>query len=186
VVLALLGAGIGYVALAGVPRLPGHRPTTSHATGHPSRSRPPIPAGFVRYDDPSGMSVGIPAGWKEETTPGNYVEFRDRQHPGTFLRFQVTSSGGHDLHALWAAADQNAQRRLKGYGLVGYNPAKVAGRDGEDWEFTHAQEGHPRQAVDRGVEKDGKVYAFYLSTNQEDFATTRSLIDTVTATVWLP
>ena len=39
--------------------------------------RPPVPAGFQLYEDPSGFSVAVPEGWTAEQTSDTAVDIRE-------------------------------------------------------------------------------------------------------------
>jgi hypothetical protein len=54
----------------------------------------------------------------------------------------------------------------------------VAGQPGADWEFTHTYKGN-RHVIERGVVVDDTWYEFYLSTPEDTFAQSRSIISTV-------
>jgi eukaryotic-like serine/threonine-protein kinase len=146
------------------------RPTTTSPTVTDRPSSPPatsggrgvVPAGFERYDDPTGFSLAVPTGWTPDRE-GSRVYFRE---PGgsRLLLIDQTDQPKDD-----PVADWTQQERARRSGYRDYERIRIAAvdyfRKAADWEFTYAKGAGRVHVLNRGtVTSDDQAYGIYWST----------------------
>jgi serine/threonine protein kinase len=189
-VIAVIAAGIA-MALA---RSPGHqtaqqpapaasRPAPSSVT--PSSTPPPsspspvasassgssaLPAGYYRFTNPTGFSIGVPHGW-QISHDGHYVYIRDPANSGIFLLIDQSDQPKPNPLADWRQQAANRQGSYPGYHLillreVRYTQAEKAA----DWEFTYNRNGVTVRVLNRNILANARhAYALYWSTPVSDW-----------------
>jgi hypothetical protein len=129
-----------------------------------------LPAGYVRYADPTGFSIGIPAGWQVSHS-GGLVYFRPPS-AGMFLFIQQTTHPQSNALADWK---QQAAARAGTYAdyhqiriqSVSYAEAEQAAA----WEFTYDLDGVPTHVLNLNVLVNShQAYALYWSAPQSQWA----------------
>ena len=142
------------------------------ATGadHGDRARPPpadagtdaVPAGFQRYQDPTGFSVVVPEGWQPERD-GPRVYLRD---PGSsaYLMVDQTDEPAADPVADWQAQEPAVAGRLENYERVGeIVPVDFRGWQAADWQFVFGDEQGTRVLNRNVITSPDQAYALYWS-----------------------
>jgi eukaryotic-like serine/threonine-protein kinase len=194
VAVAVIAAGIA-MALA---RPPGHqsarpaapaasRPVPSSATpssAPPSSPSPPasassapassgssaLPAGYYRFTNSTGFSIGVPRGW-QISHDGHYVYIRDPANSGIFLLIDQSDRPRPNPLADWRQQAANRQGSYPGYHLillreVRYSQAEKAA----DWEFTYNRNGVNVRVLNRNILANAQhAYALYWSTPVSDW-----------------
>jgi hypothetical protein len=152
----------------------------------PSASPTPgggVPEGWERVEDPLGFSLLVPAGWKRQMD-GDQIDYTpdNGRH-----RIRVSVDDAPDfenpyMHML--DVEKSLQERLPEYRRVKLDQNTF--RDQLEsclWEFTwYEKRTHPgkRHAIDQVYyTDDGTEYALYMSSPEEDWATTREQFDIV-------
>ena len=155
------------------------------ASTAPSRSASPdaaaIPAGFVRYRDPTGFSVAVPEGWQRVRNDPR-VDFRE---PGgtRFLRVDQTDTPAGDPYQDWLRQEGTVSRRLPGYDRIRIDRVDYRGWPAADWEFTWDGTGGRTHVLSRNlVPAPSKAYALYWSVPQSQWAESRSIFDVAART----
>jgi hypothetical protein len=182
---AVTGAG---AAALGLRAPPGHRkaslvaPDASHARRGPPanpaarravRPVPPapgsggpgvLPAGFSRYHDPTGFSIGVPEGW-QVSRQGHLVYLRDSRG-GRFLIVDQSTHPRPNPLADWRRQEAARISSYPGYhrirlAAVHYAQAERAA----DWEFTYEYNGQLTRVLNRNILASARhAYALYWST----------------------
>jgi hypothetical protein len=209
-VLAVIGCAAAVVAAivtasslaSGHP--PGHRaatpatPKTSPAGAAPQPNAPTpsarnpapsgrggsglLPAGFSRYHDPTGFSIGVPAGW-QVSHRGHLVYIRDPDG-GRFLIIDQTTRPKPDPLADWRQQEAARISTYPGYHrirlrAVHYPQAERAA----DWEFTYYQGGTLIHVLNRNILASAHhAYALYWSTPASQWAASFHLFRAFAAT----
>ena len=141
-----------------------------------------MPPGFVRYQDRTGFSVAIPAGW-QPVHNGPRVDFHE-PGGGRFLRVDQTDSPKGDPVADWQRQETVVSARLPGYRLV--RPivrVDYRGWAAADWEFTWTSDGRTIHVLDRSfVTSPTKAYALYWSVPDSQWASSRRIFDIAAGT----
>lgn len=137
------------------------RPTQSAGSASPATTG--IPAGFVRYTDPNGFSVAVPAAWRRTGHVGSasdgQLDFRDPASSGRFLRFGYTTHPKDNPVADWTQQEKKLQSR-EGYRRLYIKDVSYHGWPTADWEFMLGS----TRVRDRGFKVDASHgYAIYLS-----------------------
>ena len=183
--VAAIAAVIGVVS-EGTPR---HRaaspaaPTASHArTARPTgaatsasgtsspRPAPPstrlgaLPAGFIRYHDPTGFSIGVPVGW-QVSHEGHLVYIRDPSS-GRFLLIDQSNYPKPNPLADWRQQEANRISTYPGYRRIRLQAVRYAQAErAADWEFTYYQNGQLIHVLNRNILANADhAYALYWST----------------------
>ncbi|MFC5638315.1 serine/threonine-protein kinase [Streptomyces bullii] len=183
VLAALVGGGTAVLLQKWDERrqLDSRASATSSPTSEQS-AQGPVPAGWVRYDDPLGFSLYLPRGWKRQVydDEGDLRQIDYTPDGGRhFVRIAVdTSPDFADPYAHQLDLEQQLSR-LVDYRRVTLERNIYRDRGGARWEYTWtAQKATgfpgPRRAVEETyIARDGTEYALYMSSPAEDWATTR-------------
>ncbi|MGH8907256.1 MAG: serine/threonine-protein kinase [Egibacteraceae bacterium] len=121
-----------------------------------------VPDGFAVYEDPTGFSVAIPAGW-EASREGRLFRLRE---PGSarFLLVDQTDDPQPDPVADWERQEASRRGTYDDYERVRIEAVDYF-RAAADWEFTYATGNGRVHVLNRGfVTGDDKAYALYWST----------------------
>src|SRR5207237_128309 len=100
-----------------------------------------LPAGYYRFTNSTGFSIGVPRGWNI-SHDGHYVYIRDPANSGIFLLIDQSDQPRPDPLADWRQQAASRQSSYPGYHLillreVRYTQAEKAA----DWEFTYNRNG---------------------------------------------
>jgi len=162
-------------AAAATPRTSGSSagsPTAAPtASGSPAASGPgAVPAGFYRYADPTGFSIGVPDGWQISHT-GHYVYITDPANGGIFLLIDQSDQPRPNALADWQQQAAARESSYPDYHLimlraVSYPQAEQAA----DWEFSYDRNGVMVRILNRNVLANAHhAYALYWSTPVSDW-----------------
>jgi hypothetical protein len=141
-----------------------------------------LPAGFTRYRDPTGFSIGVPQGW-QVSHEGHLIRVRDPAS-GRFLIIDQTTHPKPDPLADWRQQETARISTYPGYHrirlqAVHYPQAKRAA----DWEFTYYQNGQLIHVLNRNVLASAHhAYALYWSTPARQWDTSFHLFRAFAAT----
>jgi eukaryotic-like serine/threonine-protein kinase len=130
-----------------------------------------LPAGFQRFTNSTGFSIGVPDGWQVSHV-GHYVYIRDPANGGIFLLIDQSDQPQPNALADWkqqAAARQDTypDYRLLRLQSVSYPQAEQAA----DWEFTYDRDNIPVHILSRNVLANAThAYALYWSTPASDWS----------------
>ncbi len=132
-------------------------PTTSADPGPDA-----VPAGFVRYEDPTGFSVVVPAGWAPEQD-GPRVYLRDPDS-SAYLMVDQTDEPAGDPVADWQRQEPAVAERLENYERVGeIVPVDFRGWQAADWQFVFGEQQGTRVLNRNVVTAPDQAYALYWS-----------------------
>jgi hypothetical protein len=149
---------------------------TASPTGSPSASASAsggsgaMPAGFYRFTNSTGFSIGVPKGWQIQHV-GHYVYVRDPSDSGVFLLIDQSDQPQPNALSDWKAQAAARQSSYPDYHLlrlqdVSYPQAEQAA----DWEFTYDRNGVPVHILNRNVlANSAHAYALYWSTPDSDW-----------------
>jgi hypothetical protein len=151
----------GSASEAGPPPAP--TTTGPPATPSPPAAAPP-PAGFVLHRDPTGFSIAVPRGWRQERN-GSTVDFRDPDS-GRFIRIDQRADPSTAPYDDWVSREATYKAELPGYDLVRIANVIYRGWPTADWEFTWGARGSERSHVliRNVVPNQQHGYALYWST----------------------
>ena len=118
------------------------RHTLKHVVANPGPGNGAIPAGFYRFTNSTGFSIGVPDGW-QISHAGHYVYITDSNNGGIFLLIDQSDNPKPDPLADWEQQQANRESSYPDYHLirlesVNYPQAEKAA----DWEFTYDQDCH--------------------------------------------
>jgi hypothetical protein len=156
-------------------RAPSGSPTAAQGTGGPQEGGGPgaaLPAGYYRFTNPTGFSIGVPDGW-QISHAGHYVYIRDPANSGIFLLIDQSDQPKPDPLADWRQQAAARAGSYPGYHLillqaVSYPQAEKAA----DWEFTYDRNGVIVQVLNRNILANAHhAYALYWSTPAADWNT---------------
>ena len=130
-----------------------------------------MPAGFHRFTNSTGFSIGVPDGWQIQHV-GHYVYLHDPSNGGIFLLIDQSDQPKPDPLADW---QQQAANRASGY--PGYHLIRLAAvsypqaEKAADWEFTYDNNGVAVHILNRNILANAShAYALYWSTPEADWA----------------
>jgi hypothetical protein len=173
--LVLVAAAVTALALA-LTSSPGH-PAASRPSGSPAGSPNggsagygPLPAGYYRFTNSTGFSIGVPNDWQISHV-GHYVYVTDPSNSGIFLLIDQSDTPNPNPLANWEQQAANRASTYPDYHLirlesVSYPQAEKAA----DWEFTYVRDGIPVHILNRNVLANAQhAYALYWSTPESDW-----------------
>ncbi|WP_262287363.1 serine/threonine-protein kinase [Micromonospora sp. MA102] len=126
-----------------------------------------------------GVNVQVPKGW-DRKTGGVFVDFVD---PGTAGRkVRILAEDWNGTSVSWAEfASRNLRDKSKScakpYEQLGMSESTLAGKPAAGFEYTCGDGDAKRHGMWRGVVQDGKVYSFYLTSNEADFAASKPIFE---------
>ena len=145
--------------------------SSAPATSAPASSgSSALPAGYYRFTNPTGFSIGVPRGWRI-SHDGHYVYIRDPANSGIFLLIDQSDQPKPNPLADWRQQAANRQGSYPGYHLillreVRYSQAEKAA----DWEFTYNRNGVNVRVLNRNILANARhAYALYWSTPISDW-----------------
>lgn len=151
--------------------------SSSSSSPSPSASSTPasagtgaLPAGYYRFTNSTGFSIGVPRGWNI-SHDGHYVYIRDPANSGIFLLIDQSDQPRPDPLADWRQQAASRQSSYPGYHLiqlrsVHYTQAEKAA----DWEFTYDRNGVVVRVLNRNILANAQhAYALYWSTPASDW-----------------
>jgi hypothetical protein len=123
-----------------------------------------MPAGFYRFTNSTGFSIGVPDGWQVQHV-GHYVYVNDPSNGNIFLLIDQSDQPKPDALADWRQQAANRAGTYPGYHLirlqsVNYPQAQQAA----DWEFTYNRNGVIVHILNRNILANAHhAYALYWS-----------------------
>ena len=139
------------------------------APGTGAGSSAPIPAGFHRYQDPTGFSIAMPDGWGV-SHQGHYA-YLTPPSGAEFLLIDQSSHPQPNPLADWRQQEANRESTYPGYHrirlvAIRYPQAEKAA----DWEFTYDRQGVLTHVLNRNIlANSAHAYALYWSTPQAEW-----------------
>jgi hypothetical protein len=151
-------------------------PTTAAPPAAGTPDEDPLPAGWVRYRDPSGFGVAVPAGWPL-VMEGSTAYFCE---PGGSRMLEVGP---------WERADPDLATALRhdeaGVGLAGYRLIGIAAGPGPgsaDWEYTYRDKQRGQlHGVTRGIVRSGRAYLVEWRTPVANWSSNLVNLDIITS-----
>lgn len=141
-----------------------------------------VPAGYHRYQDPTGFSIAVPNGW-QISHQGHYVYARDPAS-SRFLLIDQSSHPKPDPLADWRQQEANRISTYPAYhrirlAAIRYPQAERAA----DWEFTYNGQGGPTHVLNRNILANSRhAYALYWSTPASDWTRSWHIFQVLAAT----
>ena len=129
-----------------------------------------MPAGYYRFTNPTGFSIGVPSGWQISHV-GHYVYINDPANAGVFLLIDQSDQPKADPLADWRQQQAARMSTYPDYHLirlqsVSYPQAEKAA----DWEFTYDRSGVIVHILNRNVLANAHhAYALYWSVPESDW-----------------
>jgi serine/threonine protein kinase len=138
------------------------------ATSSPSA---PLPAGYYRFTNSTGFSIGVPRGW-QISHDGHYVYIRDPANSGIFLLIDQSDQPKANALADWRQQAANRQGTYPGYHLILLQSVRYPqAEQAADWEFTYNRNGVTVQVLNRNILANARhAYALYWSTPASDWS----------------
>ena len=151
---------------------------TPPTTSSPSAATPPttsspsaaLPAGYYRFANSTGFSIGVPRGW-QISHDGHYVYIRDPANSGIFLLIDQSDQPKANALADWRQQAANRQGTYPGYHLILLQSVRYPqAEQAADWEFTYNRNGITVQVLNRNILANARhAYALYWSTPASDW-----------------
>ena len=142
---------------------------TSPAPPSPEAAAPP-PDGFVLHRDPTGFSIAVPRGWRQERD-GTIVDFRDPTS-SRFIRIDQRADPRTEPYDDWIGREATYKAKLPDYDRIRIANVTYRNWPTADWEFTWGARGSERShvLVRNVVPNEYHGYALYWSTADSRWA----------------
>jgi len=130
-----------------------------------------LPAGYYRFTNSTGFSIGVPDGWRIQHV-GHYVYIIDPSNAGIFLLIDQSDTPQPNPLLNWEQQAANRASTYQDYHLVRldsvyYPQAEKAA----DWEFTYVRDGILVHILNRNVLANAHhAYALYWSAPESDWS----------------
>jgi hypothetical protein len=145
-------------------------PSGSGSPGGGSAGSGVLAAGYYRFTNSTGFSIGVPDGWQISHV-GHYVYITDPSNSGIFLLIDQSDTPNPNPLADWEQQAANRASTYPDYHLirlesVSYPQAEKAA----DWEFTYVRNGVLVHILNRNVLANAHhAYALYWSTPESNW-----------------
>ncbi|MDQ1652284.1 MAG: eukaryotic-like serine/threonine-protein kinase [Cryptosporangiaceae bacterium] len=137
---------------------------------------------FTEWTHPTGgYSVQVPKGWKLQWD-GTHTRAKFYNASGAvYVQLYQNKVGKASIEDVWKAGENYQKKNVKDYARVAFKPAKIAGQDALDWEWTYFSDktNVTRHILDRGIVIDGTSYELYISAPDKQYAANVHLLDKV-------
>jgi serine/threonine protein kinase len=129
-----------------------------------------LPAGYYRFTNSTGFSIGVPHGW-QVSHQGNYVYLSDPWDGNIYLLIDQSDHPKPDPLADWEQQQANREGSYPGYHLIGLRSVNYPQAEkAADWEFTYDRNGVPVHILNRNILANAShAYALYWSTPASDW-----------------
>jgi eukaryotic-like serine/threonine-protein kinase len=129
-----------------------------------------VPAGYFRFTNSTGFSIGVPTGW-QISHDGHYVYIRDPDDAAIFLLIDQSDQPQANPLADWQQQAAARESTYPGYHLIRLQAVSYAQAEkAADWEFTYDRDGDAVQVLNRNVLANARhAYALYWSTPVSDW-----------------
>jgi hypothetical protein len=114
-----------------------------------SSSTPPVTR-WWRYIDPTGFSINLPDGWKQDYRSANQVRFTDPADAGAAIVIAYTTTPQPDQYLDWERQSAWKAETDPAYLLVAIKRVSYRGYNSANWEFTDPENGRPTHFLDHG------------------------------------
>ncbi|MDG4793356.1 protein kinase [Micromonospora sp. WMMD1082] len=167
---------IGIVAFSGGDDEPPAAPVAE-----PSNSADEGPGIEMQEHSARGVRVLVPKGWKRAAPAGGvYIDYTDPEDSGR--RVRILNEKWSGTSARWAqTAENNLRTRsascAKPYTQVSMTEKELAGKASAEFEYTCGEGDTMRHGVWHGVASDGRLYSFYLTSNDSRFEESKPIYD---------
>jgi eukaryotic-like serine/threonine-protein kinase len=139
--------------------------STSSAAASGGSGSSAVPAGYYRFTNSTGFSIGVPTGWQISHV-GHYVYIRDPDDAAIFLLIDQSDQPQANPLADWQQQAADRESTYPGYHLIRLQTVTYAQAEkAADWEFTYDRDGVAVQVLNRNVLANARhAYALYWST----------------------
>jgi hypothetical protein len=147
----------------------------------------PVPASFATQDHKAkGVSVKVPKDWRR-TSAGNWVDYTDPADSKRKVRILVETGNAEPRRFVEVAEStlKKSKNCPKPYKRVAVTDVEVAGHPGAQLEYTCGSGEAMRHGIWRETTVGGKMYSFYLTSTDAQFADSKPLFDEMTRTFTL-
>jgi eukaryotic-like serine/threonine-protein kinase len=143
-----------------------------------------VPASFDTQDyKGKGFTVKVPKGWTRSSA-GSWVDYTDPKDGGRKVRILVEK--GTATPRRWAEIAENTLKNSNActdpYHRIAVTDVQVGGHAGAQLEYTCGAGDTMRHGVWRETTVDGRMYSFYLTSNESKFAASKVIFDEMTKT----
>ncbi|GIJ77319.1 Serine/threonine protein kinase [Micromonospora phaseoli] len=165
---------ISIVALSGGDDSPPATPVAD-----PSNSADAGPAIEMQEHSARGVQLLVPKGWKR-ATGGVYIDYTDPEDSGRRVRILNEKWSGSSTR--WAEVAENGLKTrstscVKPYTQISMAEKELAGKPSAEFEYTCGEGDTMRHGVWHGVAHDGRIYSFYLTSNDSRFDESKPIYD---------
>jgi serine/threonine protein kinase len=124
-----------------------------------------LPAGYYRFTNSTGFSIGVPAGWQISHV-GHYVYIQNPSSPGVFLLIDQSNTPKPNPLADWQQQAASREGTYQDYHLIRLQSVRYPQAEkAADWEFSYVRNGQAVRVLNRNVlANSDHAYALYWTT----------------------
>ncbi|MFV2103792.1 serine/threonine-protein kinase [Micromonospora sp. LOL_024] len=147
----------------------------------PSNSAEAGPAIEMQEHSGRGVQMQVPKGWKRAAPSGGvYIDYTDPEDSGR--RVRILNEKWSGTSARWAEVAENGLKTrstscVKPYTQISMAEKELAGKPSAEFEYTCGEGDDMRHGVWHGVAHDGRIYSFYLTSNDSRFEESKPIYD---------
>jgi tRNA A-37 threonylcarbamoyl transferase component Bud32 len=157
-------------AASSPPATPSRAATSAASASATSSPAAALPAGYYRFTNSTGFSIGVPRGWQISHV-GHYVYIRDPANSGIFLLIDQSDQPKASPLSDWEQQAASRQGSFADYHLIRIQAVPYAQAiKAADWQFTYDRDGIQVEVLNRNILADSHhAYALYWSTPLSDW-----------------
>jgi hypothetical protein len=125
------------------------KPPQQRSPGPQTSPSAPV-TGWWRYTDPTGFSINLPDGWKQDYRSANQVRFTNTAVPGAAIVIAYTTTPQPDQYLDWEQQSAWKAETDPAYLLFGIHRVSYRGYNSANWEFTDSENGRLTHFLDHG------------------------------------
>ncbi|WP_433531441.1 serine/threonine-protein kinase [Micromonospora sp. CA-263727] len=173
--------GLAVLLLVSIVAFTGNGDTPTSPVAEPSSTADEGPGIEMQEHSARGIQVLVPKGWKRTAPSGAvYIDYTDPEDNGRRVRILNERYSGSSTR--WA---QGAENRLKTtstscvrpYTQISMAEKELAGKPSAEFEYTCGEGESMRHGVWHGVAHDGRIYSFYLTSNDAQFEESKPIYE---------
>ncbi|PZG20969.1 protein kinase [Micromonospora craterilacus] len=174
--------GLAVILLISVVALTsGGDPPPSTPVADPSSTAEETPSIAMQEHSARGVQMLVPKGWKKSAPSGAvYIDYTDPEDDGR--RVRILNEKVSTTSARWAQSAENFLRTkstscAKPYTQISMAEKELAGKPSAEFEYTCGEGETMRHGVWHGVAHDGRIYSFYLTSNDAQFEESKPIYE---------
>ncbi|TDQ01408.1 hypothetical protein [Labedaea rhizosphaerae] len=161
-------------------------PGTPDTTTPDATTPEPSEEAYQRLTGPGGISVAVPATWRDSAAGASYRQVGEADPAGAFARFGGYPPTRTSLLAEITAGERGNPKIRSGYQRISLSATTFQGVAAVDWQFTFVKDGVTRHVHGLYWRTGGTEYLIYLSAPDVEWSALDPVFDVMRDSVSTP